>query len=314
MTIAGVTRELLVRYLDTWTPAALHAGKRATFAFTWSDADAESAADADADSGATGSANVATAEAALRVFAEFADLLRARRLAFVIVAPGPGVAAHLSAVQADLHTPSNLSVHALAGAPDDLLGAALAAAGAAGAPLLVCAHATDPLVRVATAGRPVELISVLPAGEWPKQRAELDAAGFPLSAGVEFVDGSATSLISFATGKATSLEAFKNALWSVDEYAGVRYRDPYDPDAHLLDISLDPHPGPLRRALLGHLDAAGPRTVTELRHFTLTETIYRASDATRVMTALLHAGTLTSDAPHGRLAGNVTVRPGSRRP
>jgi hypothetical protein len=137
----------------------------------------------------------------------------------------------------------------------------------------------------------------------------LTEAGFTLTAGVELTDGNSGDecLISFATGRATSLEAFKNALWAVDEYAGVRYRDPHDPDAHPLDISLDPHPGPLRRELLAHLAEAGPRTVTELRHFVLTETAYRASDATRVITALLRAGTVTSDAPHGRLSGDVVV-------
>ena len=75
MTIAGVTRELLVRYLDVWTPAALHGAKRVTFAY----ASSEPAEDL-----------AATAEAALRGFAEFDDLLRARRLTYVIVGPDAG--------------------------------------------------------------------------------------------------------------------------------------------------------------------------------------------------------------------------------
>ena len=70
MSIADVNRELLVRYLDTWTPTALHGARRATFVQAW-----------------TGPAGTGVAEAALRVFAEFADRLRGRRLTVVLVAP-----------------------------------------------------------------------------------------------------------------------------------------------------------------------------------------------------------------------------------
>jgi hypothetical protein len=305
MTIAGVTRELLVRYLDTWTPAALHAGKRATFVLAGTDLGADDA---------------------LRVFAEFDDLLRTRTLTFVVLSPS----SWSSSMPAG-SLPAGLIVHALIGSADDLLDAALAAAGAAGAPLLVCAQSDSPPVRAAKAGRPVELLSLLPAGTWPAQRSALIEAGFPLTAGVELVGTGASLiaspageslvasgageslvasgelLVAFASGKANSLEAFKNALWSVDEYAGVRYRDPTDPDGHLLDISLDPHPGPLRRALLGRL-AEGPLTVTELKRFTMTETIYRPADATRVLSALLHAGAVATNTGQSRLAGDVTLR------
>ena len=113
--------------------------------------------------------------------------------------------------------------------------------------------------------------------------------------------------MAFATGLAKNLEVFKNSMWAVDEYAGVRYRDPTDPDGHLSDISLSPHPGPLRRELLAHLGTAGELSVTELRHFTLTETIFRPSDTVRVVTALLAAGTVTRRPEHGRLSGDVVI-------
>ena len=96
-------------------------------------------------------------------------------------------------------------------------------------------------------------------------------------------------------------------MWAVDEYAGVRYRDPGDPDGHLLDISLKPHPGPLRRELLAHLAATGGRTVTELRRFTLTDTVYRSADTTAAITSLLTAGAVTRAPEAGRLAGDVVV-------
>src|SRR5258708_4643109 len=148
MPIAEVTRELLVRDLDTWTATALHQARRATFAQAWG-----------------GPADIGLAAAALRVFDQFTHRLPGRQPAVVLVA------------------------------------------------------------------------------------------------------GTQSRLLAFATSSAKSLEAFKNCLWAVDEYAGVRYRDPGDPEGHLMDISLRPDPGPLRRELLAHLDAAGGCRVTELRHF-----------------------------------------------
>jgi hypothetical protein len=140
-------------------------------------------------------------------------------------------------------------------------------------------------------------------------RASLREAGFPLAAAVELVDGDEGQLLVFATGLGKSLEGFKETLWAVDEYAGVRYRDPGDPERHLIDISLNPHPGPLRRELLSHLQAVSAATVTELRTFALTETVYRAVDASRVLQALLTAGAVSREPEHGRLGGDVVIRP-----
>ncbi len=294
MSIARVTRELLVRHLDTWAPGALHTARRATFAQSWA-----------------GSADVGAAEAALRVFAEFADRLRGRQLAFVLVAPQTAeLTRRLSAAQAELGTPAELSVHPVSGAVDELLPVALTAAGARGAPLLAYLDAPGtPVAAISAiaAGRPAELLLVSAARDWAAQRQTLHGAGFTLTAGVELVDDHDARLLAFATSSAKSLEAFKNSLWAVDEYAGVRYRDPTDPDGHLLDISLSPHPGPLRRELLGHLRDTGERSVTELRRFTLTETVYRASDAVPVLTGLLTAGAVTRSPEHGRLSGDVLI-------
>jgi hypothetical protein len=291
VSIVDVTRELLVRYLDSWAPAALHGAKRATFVQSWA-----------------GTADVEVAEAAVRVFAEFSDRLRGRRLAVVLVAPEVDeLTARLDAVQAELGTPAELGVHAVAGDPAERLPVALKAAGAAGAPLL--AYLDGSPVGTVSIGRPAEVILVAPAGGWAGHREALRAAGYPLTAGVELVEPGSARLVAFATGSAKSLEAFKNCLWAVDEYAGVRYRDPTDPEGHLMDISLRPHPGPLRRELLAHLGAAGPASVVDLRHFTLTETIFRASDTVRVLTALLTQGAVTRDPERGRLSGDVIISP-----
>ncbi len=172
----------------------------------------------------------------------------------------------------------------------------------------MCARTSAPQTWTQTAGRPSELLSILPAGDWPRHRAAIDEAGFPLATGVEFVGAGGPTLISLATGRANNLEAFKNEMWAVDEFGGVEYRDPGDPHAHPIEITLEPQAAPLRSALLARLGQVGPQTVTELRHFTLTHTIYRSSDATRVMSALSHAGAVTTDAPHGRLSGDAVVR------
>lgn len=304
--LAVVRRELLVRQLDAWLPAALHRSRRATFAQVHAVADD------------------ATAEAAVRAIAEFADRLRGRRLAVPILAPSTdGLAQRLAEVQQELRTPPELSVHVAAGGADELP-AVLTAVTAAGAPVLAYVDAvggptpTELVVASVASGRPAELLLALdsPAAPGIDHRALLPAAGFPLLTEVELVDrAGASEMVVFATSLGKSLEAFKDALWAVDEYAGVRYRDPHDPDAHLLDISLSPHPGPLRRQLLAHLSSVGPCSVADLRRFTLTETVYRTGDTMRALTALLTGGRVTRDPAHGRLGGDViiTAVPGRTR-
>src|SRR5215475_11029473 len=123
MPIKAVSRELLVRYLDTWVPSALHGSRRATFAQIWHE-------DADIDA----------ADASLRVFAEFADRMRGCRTTLVFIAPRLGsLQDRLDRVQAELKTPPDLAVHVVAGDPGTTLKPALVAAQAAGAPLFVYA-------------------------------------------------------------------------------------------------------------------------------------------------------------------------------
>ena len=290
----SVTRELLVRHLDTWAPATLRRARRATFALAWPEA-----------------ADDTVVEAALRVFAEFADRVRGRELTVVVVAPGAsGLAPRVAEVRADAGIPADLAVHPLDGPGDETLPVGLRAARAAGAPLLAYVEtAGRPPLAALAAGRPAEVLLVGPPGRWPALRADLDAAGFSLTAGVELVDATRARLLAFGTSSGKSLESFKDELWAVDEYAGVRYRDPGDPDGHLLDISLHPHPGPLSRELLAHLAEGGPATVSQLRQFTMTDTVYRAADTVRVLGSLLHAGTVTRDPQGGRLSGEVVIAP-----
>jgi hypothetical protein len=323
--LAAVKRELLVRYLDTWAPAALHGARRATYAEV-----------------------SPRPEVALRVFAEFPELLARHPLDVVLT----------TAVPAEVPVPAGVAVRVVSGAllPHladardgplfvhlDLAGADLAGAassnppGAPGADPLGAdppgaAGSDPPGAAVAGAdvvgaeppgadvaradlagaaelagGRATELLlAVDPAGA-----AAVTGAGFDHVTRVELVDEAGTAqLLIFGTGSAKHLAAFKEALWAVDEYAGVRYRDPTDDEHSLLDISLSPHVGPLKRALLARV-RQGPHTVAELRDYTLAATIYRAADVSRVLTALLGSGALARTPQRGRLTAETVIAPGT---
>ncbi|MFC8849217.1 MULTISPECIES: hypothetical protein [unclassified Micromonospora] len=296
----AVLRELLVRQLDAWLPAALHRSRRATLALAYAGTDAGGA------------------DAALRVVGEFADRLRGFRLTVLVLAEGDEtLPARLGAAEATL--PAEVAVHVVPGDPARLP-VALKAAGAAGAPLLTLAHGAAPtpaLLTAARSGRPADLL-LATALDAPLRPA-LDAAGFPLVAEVDLLaapgeaglwqagPGETEGLrLAFATGSDRSLQAFKDALWAVGA-TGVRYRDPADPQGRALDVAPEADPGPLRRELLAELARHGPRTVTELRRHALTSTLYRAADANRALGDLLDTGAVARDPEHGRLGGDVLI-------
>ncbi|MFF3852855.1 hypothetical protein [Micromonospora sp. NPDC002575] len=297
----AVLRELLVRQLDAWLPAAVQRSRRATLALAYAGTDAGGA------------------DAALRVVGEHADRLRGFRLTVLVLAEGDEtLPARLGAAESTL--PAEVAVHVVPGDPARLP-VALKAAGAAGAPLLTLAHggaSTPALLAAARSGRPADLLlAVVP--DVPLRPA-LDAAGFPLVAEVDLLAApvptgrdeagsrdAAVLRLAFATGSDRSLQAFKDALWAVDEHAGFRYRDPADPQGRALDVGPEADPGPLGRELLAELARRGPRTVTELRRFALTSTVYRAADATRALAGLLDAGAVARDPEHGRLGGDVLI-------
>ncbi|WP_229401362.1 hypothetical protein [Micromonospora okii] len=330
MSTHTVPRDLLVRQLDAWLPAALQRSRRATLALAY------------AGTGAEG------ADAALRAVGEHADRLRGFRLTVLVLAEGDeGLPARLGAAEAGL--PAEVAVHVVPGGPERLP-VALKAAGAAGAPLLTLAHGAAPtpaLLAAARVGRPADLLLV--AGPGASLRPALEAAGFPLVAEVDLLpdpepaqpglvgraepeltqsepaqsgeaqaeagSGAADAgrRVAFATGSDRSLQAFKDGLWAAGERAGVRYRDPAAPGDRAPAVTPTPAAAPapelesLRRAILAELGRSGPRTVTELRRYALTSTPYRSADATRVLTALLESGAVTREPAHGRLGGDVLI-------
>jgi hypothetical protein len=291
-----VIRELLVRYLDACAPAVLHSARRMTYAQ------------------AGGSGIDPSGVAALRVFGEFADLLHRRRLDLVFVDDDPArldrLAGQLASTAAELGLPDECRVTTQAGA----LLPALTGVGAFGAPIVAFLDASGgpaPDAEILSAiahDKGGELLAVL-AAAGPFREA-LRAAGFAQVVSVEMIDRSGQSrALFFATNADKHLDTVKDALWAVDEYAGVRYRDPADPERVALDISLTPNVGPLRRLLLEHVRTHGPSPVADLRRYARAETVYRPADAIRAVQLLLTAGSVRREPAQGRLTTETIIAP-----
>lgn len=283
--LGTVKLELLVRCLDAWTPAAIHSAKRVTYV----------------DGYPTGP----VAAAATRVFTEFADQLPGHRLTVLLA--GAQVPAELGEL------PAGLDARPV---PGDLL-ASLREDRALAAPIFsyldsVGRAPPDPELLSGLGGaRAAEILLIRDAaGEAEAIRKSLLDAGFRFAVVVELVDNAGQAEWAFfATSAVRTLERFKDALWAVDEYAGVRYRDPRTSDHPPLDISLEPHVGPLRRALLARLAAdGGADTVAQLREYALSDTVYRPADVNRALAPLLSAGQVTREPERGRLTPRTMIR------
>jgi hypothetical protein len=218
-----------------------------------------------------------SAAAAARVFAEFPDLLARHPLTMALARSDVAVPAGITVVPAtDLST------------VDPVFGFLSRLDGFPVRPGVEVLLSLDP-AKAAAAVR-----SLRKAGLTQVSRVELVDA-----------DGTAQALV-FGTASEKSLETFKNDLWALDEYAGIRYRDPIDAEHTLLDISLQPNLRPLRRCLVAHL-RSGPATLAELRAWTLHETIYRSEDATRAVQALVAAHEVTRTPAGGRLSPATVI-------
>ena len=284
----AVKQELLVRYLDAWTPTVLRSHRRASYL--------ESSRDG-------------SAAAALRVFGEFADRLTGHQLDVVVL----GVSTEpLEAVLDELGRPAGLSVRTVEDpATVRLDGAVLGhldLVGEGGLDEPAAWKLVDRLAR----GRAGEVLLTLPSVASTgvdAYRDRLARAGLGHVARVELVDDAGqVQLLVFAASLEKHLTVFKDVLWAADEYAGIRYRDPYDSEHALIDISLTPPLSPLRRALLEELARHDERSVAELRRYTLRETIYRPVEVNRVLTVLTTAGAVSRIPEKGRLTPRTLVR------
>lgn len=271
-----VERELLVRYLDAWTPAVLRSHRGATYV---------ESGDAVTD--------------ALRVFGEFADMLAGHRLEVVLLG---------AAVDPAGDVPPGLSVRSVADPADVTVhGAMLAHLD------VVTGVLAEPdawrLVAALARGKAFEVLLTLPAaGQAAECRGRLRTAGLAYAVSVELTDDDGRAeLIMFATGDSKHLATFKNEMWAADEFAGIRYRDPHDTESTPIDISLNPQLLPLRRALLAEVARRGRCTVAELQRHTLLETIYRPADAIGVLTSAASAGAISREPAKGRLSPRTVV-------
>jgi hypothetical protein len=283
-----VKQELLVRYLDAWTPTVLRAHRRACYL--------ESSRDG-------------SAAAALRVFGEFTDRLTGHLLDVVVLGSSDEP---LAAVLDELGGPAGLSVRTVED-PDTLRldGAVLAHLDMVGAGPLDEPGAWRLVDRLARGRAGEVLLTLEPAdpARVGEHRDRLAGVGLDQVAAVELVDEAGTvQLLMFAAGVEKHLSVFKDALWAADEYAGIRYRDPRDPEHTAIDISLNPPLLPLRRAVLEELARRGECDVAELRRYTLRETIYRPAEVNRVLTALATAGAVARTPEKGRLTPRTVVR------
>jgi hypothetical protein len=273
-----VLRELLVRYLDAWTPGVLRSHRRATYI-------------------EAGHGDFAAQ--ALRVFGEFADRLAGHELDVVL----------LHATAPDVAVPDGLSLRTVEDEQDlTVTGPMLAHLDAGGA---LDEPAVWRLVASLAPGKAREVLLTLPpasAAEVTAHRTRLRDAGLAYAVAVELADDEGTArLLLFATNDHKHLATFKNELWSADEFAGIRYRDPGDAEHTLIDISLNPQLRPLRRALLDELARRGSCTVADLQTHTLRETIYRPADTIDVLTAAAASGAVTREPAKGRMSPRTVV-------
>jgi len=273
----SVKRDVLVRYLDAWTAAALRSHRGATYV--------ESGyGDFVAD--------------ALRVFGEFADRLDDHQLDMVILGAAPELGEPPEGLSVrSVADPGGLKVSGPMLAHLDVVEGTLAEADA------------WQLVASLAKGKAREVVFTLPAGDQVAgYRERLHAAGLKCTVAVELVaDDGQAQLLLFATGDARHLATFKNELWAVDEFAGIRYRDPHDAERTLVDISLTPQLLPLRRELLAELARRGRCTVADLQQHALLETIYRPADAVGALTSAASAGEITREPEKGRLTPRTVV-------
>ncbi|HVW41538.1 MAG TPA: hypothetical protein VHC18_09330 [Amycolatopsis sp.] len=266
----AVQRDVLVRYLDVWTAAALRSQRGATYV---SAAGGHFAGDA------------------FRVFGEFVDRLAGHHLDVVIVGASADVG----------EPPAGLSVRVVADTED------VPVSGPTLAHLDGGSEAAWRLVASLGHGKGREVV-VTSRTVGTDYRERLRAAGFSRTLAVELVaDDDQAQLLAFATDTDRHLETFKNELWAVDEFAGIRYRDPHDAERTLVDISLTPQLLPLRRMLLAELARRGRCTVADLQRHTLLETIYRPADTVGAVTSAVAAGDIAREPEKGRLTPRTLV-------
>ncbi|MGW0245495.1 three-Cys-motif partner protein TcmP [Nocardia goodfellowii] len=141
-------------------------------------------------------------------------------------------------------------------------------------------------------------------------RDAIRTAGFNYVLDFELIDKRGHSLyLVFGTGHPRGLQKMKEAMWEVDDVAGVGYRDPRDPDQQTLEIRFEPNIAPLQRLLRDELRRKGDKgaQVRDLRTFALYRTVFKESQVIPALESLMRAGSVEANEP-GRLRFTTFVR------
>ena len=128
-----------------------------------------------------------------------------------------------------------------------------------------------------------------------RYRDTIKAAGFGFVLDFELIDRRGQSLfLVFGTTHRKGLIKMKEAMWEVDDVAGVGYRDPRDPNQEALPIEVEPNTAPLKRLILDRLRALPERrtAIHRLRAFALYRTVYKESQAMAVVREMVGDGQL----------------------
>jgi three-Cys-motif partner protein len=144
-------------------------------------------------------------------------------------------------------------------------------------------------------------------------RKSLQAAGFTFVTSFEMRDeGNHDLHLVHGTSHPRGLEKMKNAMWEVDTVRGVQFRDPRDPDQGLLEFSIEPDLGPLRRTIIALLTER-PHTIEEIKRYAQHETVYRAQHVWPLIRDLIRANIVEQTSP-GRLSDKSLIRKTSTPP
>jgi len=140
-------------------------------------------------------------------------------------------------------------------------------------------------------------------------RDTIAAAGFTHVLDFELVDANGAALyLVFGTSHDRGLQKMKEAMWEVDTYAGVGYRDPRDPGQQTLEIEIDPKIAPLQRLVVERLARypRGQATLLQIRKFAFYETVYKESQIEPAVLGLLAAGRVTRESGKSGHLGDWT--------
>lgn len=141
-------------------------------------------------------------------------------------------------------------------------------------------------------------------------RRVLREAGFSYVLDFELADERSNLLyLVFGTNSDKGVEKMKDAIWSVDPYQGLGYRDPRDPYQETLPIQPQPQIGPLCRLINEHLQSLPgcAATLDDLRRFVLLDTIFRPGQTSKAVQRLMTERKVRCEPPEKRLTGRSNV-------